>query len=71
MANGIITIERLESGSSRGQARRKFFAELAARNSTASAVPPKPLPGTLGALIVDYRASAEFITLEPRTRADY
>jgi integrase len=49
----------------------EFFAELAARNSTASAVPPRPLPGTLAALIADYRASAEFITLEPRTRADY
>jgi integrase len=33
--------------------------------------PPAPHPGTLGALIVAYRRSPEFLELAPRTRADY
>jgi len=49
----------------------EFFAELAVCNDTGSAVPPKPLRGSLGALTTQYRASPEFLTLQPRTRADY
>src|SRR5437868_14597793 len=35
------------------------------------AKPKNPLPGTVGALIREYRSSPEFTSLADRTRADY
>lgn len=47
-----------------------FLDELAAiRAGGVMKAPPKP--GTLGALILAYRASPEFLGLAPRTRTDY
>jgi hypothetical protein len=48
----------------------EFFAECARiAELTKTLAPPKP--GTLGLLITEYRSSAEFLNLAPRTRADY
>lgn len=45
-----------------------FLAEVERLNGS---VPANPRAGTLGALIVAYRRSPEFLELAPRTRADY
>lgn len=45
-----------------------FLAEVERLNGLVSA---DPRPGTLGALIVAYRGSPEFLELAPRTRSDY
>ncbi|TAZ76549.1 tyrosine-type recombinase/integrase [Rhizobium ruizarguesonis] len=47
----------------------EFFAELEAINSESKSLEAKP--GTLGALIESYRASAGFQSLKTRTKADY
>jgi hypothetical protein len=48
----------------------EFFAELARLEDLAVHV-GDPRPGSLGMLIVEYRGSAAFSGLAPRTRADY
>jgi integrase len=48
----------------------EFFAECA-RISEFSKLSGPPKPGTLGLLIAEYRASAEFLDRASRTRADY
>jgi integrase len=48
----------------------EFFAECA-RITELIKVSGPPKPGTLGLLITEYRANAEFLDREPRTRADY
>jgi integrase len=48
----------------------EFFAECA-RISELKKLSGPPKPGTLGLLIIEYRASPEFLDREPRTRADY
>jgi hypothetical protein len=48
----------------------EFFAELA-RLDGVSAETGDPRPGSLGMLISEYRGSAVFAALAPRTRADY
>jgi hypothetical protein len=47
-----------------------FMDALAAAEKTASAV-RAPMPGTLGALIAQYRGAPEFIGLAERTKSDY
>src|SRR5689334_10905651 len=48
-----------------------FLAEVAELDHQKPEPEPRPLPGTWGALIAEYKASSEFTTLQPRTRADY
>jgi integrase len=48
----------------------EFFAECA-RIAELSKLAGPPKPGTLGLLIAEYRASAEFLDRAPRTRGDY
>jgi integrase len=48
----------------------EFFAELARLNGLAVQT-ADPRPGSLGMLVAQYRASPEFNSLAPRTRADY
>jgi integrase len=48
----------------------EFFEELARPDGVAKHT-AKPKAGTLGMLITEYRASAEFNGLAPRTQADY
>jgi integrase len=48
----------------------EFFAECA-RINRISKGPDPPKPGTLGLLIAEYRASAAFVDLAPRTQTDY
>jgi integrase len=47
-----------------------FFAECA-RIAELTKMSGPPKPGTLGLLIAEYRASAEFLDREARTRSDY
>jgi hypothetical protein len=49
----------------------EFFAECSKIAAVADAKGAKVKPGTLGLLIKDYRGSATFQDLAPRTRADY
>jgi integrase len=49
----------------------EFFAECSKIAALAEAKAQKEKPGTLGLLIREYRASATFQDLAPRTRADY
>lgn len=46
----------------------EFFAEIAAAEAMAA---PPPASGTLGGIIDQYRRAPAFLTLKPRTRADY
>jgi integrase len=48
----------------------EFFAECARIGAITKASTPLK-PGSLGLLIAEYRASAEFVDREPRTRSDY
>jgi hypothetical protein len=48
----------------------EFFAECA-RIAELTKISGPPKPGTLGLLITEYRASASFLDLASRTRADY
>jgi integrase len=48
----------------------EFFAECARIAELAKVTGP-PKPGTLGLLIAEYKASAAFLDLAPRTQADY
>jgi hypothetical protein len=48
----------------------EFFAECA-RIIAAKKISGPPKPGSLALLIAEYRASAEFLDREPRTRSDY
>jgi len=50
----------------------EFFAELEAINRHwQEHQPPQPVPGTLGALVADYRRAPRWTDLAVRTRADY
>ncbi|WP_424361079.1 tyrosine-type recombinase/integrase [Methylocystis parvus] len=49
----------------------EFIAECARIVALKEAQTPKEKPGSLGMLICDYRASAAFLDLAPRTQADY
>jgi hypothetical protein len=48
----------------------EFFEELARLDGIAKQT-VKPKSGTLGMLVTEYRASSDFSSLAPRTRADY
>lgn len=59
-----IDLEKIKMGSV------EFFAECS-RISALKQMAPVQRAGTLGALIKAYRGSTEYLSLKPRTRADY
>jgi integrase len=59
-----VNLEKAPLGSA------EFFAECS-RIAELTAMAGPPRPGTLGLLMIEYRKSASFLDLAPRTQADY